>query len=421
MNQAMKTAVCLAISVLFSLAPPGRRMEAAAQEASPADRVVEVLKGLDPGTQERAILQARQRLGVDASPILRACEETLSGYLMNALRSGAVADLETLKAKAREQCASIVRMADRDATAKLSDGDRGFADGLAEAVFHRLRTPAPALPIRLARLREPSAGAPQNVGAPGGINPQNIGAPGGVRPQNVTPPPPAPGNPAGGSQPGANQPSTTTTNPATPPPGAATTPSSAPVPAVLQLGNNKAQLKDAISEQDAGDVKAFLDSTRGKQLPTPEWRDSALRQWLHSPAVPGFESVSFPATFNRITGQNISDYTQLAQSDKDAIEDIIKEVIGGSGTSLTSPTRQDTQAPGAVAGQLAADAADIAGELFVPGYSRIEPLADELIEGAVPLLLRWRPFQRCFGRRVIGTDGALSTRSVGGGYIIVDE
>jgi|GEM_PF-7014152 len=381
---AWRVSITLAIAVFLTLVQSGGGARAVGQEDSPADRFVGAVKELDKATQARLLDEVQDKLGIAPSPILVSCRETLSGYLMNVLRSGSVADAEALRERAYKQCTKLLQI--RNPKATLNDANKGFADELAAEVLTQFRTSTAAGPVRSVAFRSPA------------LEPQQIGNPNGVRPTD--------GSQTAGAGGGSQSPATPASN-------------LPKLPDVLQLGANRSEMKKAFTEQDAGDVKAANDQF-GLKL-TPQQRADQLRKWYEAAPLPGvLGRASFPNTFSDLTKQNLTNISQLGDNDKAEIGKIITEVVGTTAVDLggiSTPTPSSNRQQTDTATQVGEGAISVLGDIF-PQVTPFEGLADDAVQVLVPALERWRPLQRCYERRAAGW-GIFGLRPSRGVYYTV--
>ena len=131
-------------------------------------------------------------------------------------------------------------------------------------------------------------------------------------------------------------------------------------------------------------------------------RSARLRSYVKK--SPELDAGTFLELLGGLAGTEITSFDKLSEGDRNKIFGIIDKIASGK---VAPPPKDDAKSEQKeqVGQQILEGVFEIAEE-FVPGLSFFEPLADEVIEVGVPLIGRWRPFERCFAGR-----GMLRSRS----------
>ena len=231
--------------------------------------------------------------------------------------------------------------------------------------------------------------------------------------------------------------------PATPAPAApAPAPGAAPAPAAnagnFITGDTLTYLQNELTRMDAVMQNAALDNPQSSGPATVAQRTKYLTDFTQKPTTRAGDGT-FLASFNKRTGQSITNYQQLSPADQQAVTNIINQVLGtaaetapvvppGGPVGATPPTKPGgaTQS-GSTTDPLTTDADSVLQILgdVLPQFAPFEPLAQDAANAFIPVVERWQPFRNFFskfGTRQVYMSGGttMPPASASGRYIIVN-
>ena len=164
--------------------------------------------------------------------------------------------------------------------------------------------------------------------------------------------------------------------------------------------------------RDGGDVPSGRDAegrrprqralaNDGVTGPGAAARQKALADWLQSPYSRAGDG-SFIATLNTAAGTTLTDWSQLSAADQTAVRSVAAAVSATPPATTPTPTPApptpaSTSTPPSApdpASTVAADVADAAGSLLLPGFAADAPVVNGAIYEVVPILERCPLWQR---------------------------